>query len=1235
MTTLSPTNPPSASPPELPSDSPVHALRAALRKACAQARRVLLVRAGAKVLSATVCTLIALILIDYLLRFPAPLRWALLACAIALIVQLVRRWWGIAWSIRPTPTDLALRLEPLAGEGWTGRLASGLELAEPDPRDTEPAAVAMRAAAVHRAVRGFDPRLTARAINRAPAVRWGSAACATLAFALLLIAWRPGLAETGLQRTLMPWTDAKWPRRQIVEHVPGAEVLPIDRAVPLRALVTTTNRAEGETPVWAEHRLVVNGQAQPWERVRLTPQNATPEQSQRGELYERLVEPVLPSAASDESAIEGSVVMLEYRLETEDDFVRRRAVRLVYPPRVVDGDLSVQLPEYASALEASERFLSGPVELGDGNDARNAVGPVLAGSALELHLSFNKPVSITGIRALLERFDHENTLTIETDEDSTGATIRGVLHEPALLPLTLTDEHGIRTRGEPAYRVDVVEDLPPSIAVVVPERDEDVLPTAVIDLLARGEDDLALRTVSLVADIVRIDASAETEAGDRGQVLASVVVEDATIAEADATLQLTPLGLVPGDEVRVTAIASDAYTDPEGTPRDEVRSRARTLRIISETTLINQLRSELAGLRRAAMRLDEQQAAVEARTRETGEETTDPGESATADELAQEQDDIASRLAQQRQAAQRLAERLDRNELEDDTLRELLEQGEDLLEDAQEAADEAAERLARDDREGAEEQQREVRDEIARLVALLDRGEDSWLARQGLQRLLDEQRDIQEATAQMQEQTLGRETEQLTEDERSELQKIADRQRAAARRAEEAIDELENAAERMQERDPAQAAALEEAAATARRARLPARLDAAAGKIGENQTQQAQQQQQQAIDDMQQALDQLDEGDRLRDEALRRVLASLVETLEILVDDQSFELANLDNADAAGRDVAPLAPAMLNLQQRTLDATAQAASAGSDLAVVTDRLDRAQTAQGKAINALRAEGAQADRVRPFERTALEHLEAALEEAQQAEEDAAGRAAQREQDELRQAYTDFAARQRELITQTEPLIERQLSRRERAEARAVATSQDELALGLAQLEQDHPAITESPVFRLAHERVARLSERVAQSLREGTPGARDTLTQDSIAVLLEQLASSLENLPPPEEGFEQDSASNQGGGGGGSGGGEDPPAIPPIAELVVLRTLQDQAARATELADATGDPVDLDDAVSIQRAVAEEAQTLLESLQSDQNPPPDGLPIGPDTEIPNNEPDSGDSTGGETDGSDAP
>ncbi|MFG0306967.1 MAG: hypothetical protein ACF8Q5_12225 [Phycisphaerales bacterium JB040] len=1231
MTTLTPTNPPPAR--DLPADSPVHALRIALRRACAQARRVLLVRAGSKVVASCVVTLVGLILIDYALRFPGALRWVLLGCAIALVAHLVRRWWLVAWSIRPTPTDLALRLEPLAGAGWTGRLASGLELAEPDPRDTEPQAIALRAAAVHRAVRGFDPALTARAVNPTPALRWGAVALASLAFALLLASWKPGLAQTGLRRTLMPWTDAEWPRRQIVEHVEGDGVLPIDRAVPLRALVTTTNRAPGETPVWAQHRLIIDGQARPWERVRLTPQNATPGQALAGELYERLVEPVVPGAEPDRQP----EVTLEYRLETEDDTARRRSVQLVYPPRVVSGDLTVQLPEYATGLEASGRFLSGAVELGDGNDARNSVGPVLAGSSLTLRLRFNKPVSITAVQALLEQFDDAGTLDIETADDSAGATVRGVLNAPALLPLTLTDEHGIRTRGEPAYRVDVVEDLPPSIAVVTPERDEDVLPTAAVALLARAEDDLALRAVSLVADVVRIDASADTEPDDRGIELASVIAEGSTTTEAGATLALTPLTLVPGDEVRVTAIASDAYTGPGGAPRDQVRSRARTLRIISETTLINQLRAELAGLRRAAMRLDEQQAQVEARTRDAGEadapDVEPTGEPATPDELAREQDDIANRIAQQGQAARRLAERLERNALEDDTLRALLEQGEEILENAQEAADEAGERLARDDREGAEEEQREVRDEISRLVALLDRGEDSWLARQGLQRLLDEQRDIQEATARMQERTLGRETEQLTEDERSELQKIADRQRAAARRAEEAIDELENAAERMRERDPAQAAALEEAAATARRARLPDRLDAAAGQIGENQTQQAQQQQQQAIDDMQQALDQLDEGERLRDEALRRVLASLVETLEVLVDDQAFELANLDNAEDAGRDVVELAPAMLNLQQRTLDATAQAAGGGADLAVVTERLDRAQDAQGKAINALRAQGAQADRVRPFERTALEHLEAALEEAREAEEDAAGRAARREQEELRQAYTDLAARQRELIGQPPPYTERQLSRRERAAARGLATSQDQIASDLDALEQEHQAIDESPVFRLAHERAARLSERVARSLRDGTPGARDTLTQQSIADLLEQLAASLEDLPPPEEGFERDSASNQGGGGGS--GGEDPPAIPPIAELVVLRTLQDQAARATELADTTGEPADLDDAVSIQRAVAEQARALLESMQSDQNPQPEGLQPAPDAEIPNNGPDSGDSTGGEPDGSDAP
>ncbi|MFT5422944.1 MAG: hypothetical protein ACI89L_000713 [Phycisphaerales bacterium] len=1182
----------------------IRSLRHTLRRVRTRTRRVLLWRSVGRLMVTLGLGLLGLILIDFVLRFPAAIRWVLLLGGLTGLVHLLNRWVLPAWRFGPSPTDLALRLERAAGDEWRGRLASGLELA--DATDADPEADAIRLAAVARAMQGFTPALVARAVDAAVGRRWVLAALATLVLCAGLAWVQPQSAKTGLTRVLAPWAQAEWPRRQVVAHVGSASVLPIDRAVPIRADVRRTNRAAGETPVWAEYRIVVGNDSRPWERVRLTAQGTgLTRNAVQGELYERLIEP----GVTEEQAASGEVT-LEYRLKTEDDRTRRRTVRLVQPPRVTRGEMTITLPAYADSLDAAAAFGSGVIELGDGHDGRGVVGPVLAGSHVNLRVEFNKPVPVASITELARGFAIEGEMSIAPDPARTGATLAGVIQSPVLLPLILTDEHGIITRGEPSYRVEVVEDLPPTVAVVEPQRDEQVLATAVVDVRTLGEDDLGLREVSLWAQVFPV-ASSEGPAGDLqspsgglGEILLGrTELAGQTAAEVTATIDLAPLGLAPGDEVRLIADATDVFASAAGEPHATARSRPRVLRVISETTLIDQVRAELGGVRRAAMRLDEEQARIETGTRARDDEQR------PAAELADQQDTLARRLDQQRDATARLSERLQRNALDSPALEDLLAQSEEILKDATESADEAAERLARDDREEAEEQQQEVRDDLARLVGLLDRGEDSWLARQNLQRLLADQRELQEQTAQMQEQTLGRELDELNADERTELQKIADRQRAAAQRASEAIDELADAAERLQDRDAAQAAALEQAAASARRARLPERLEEAAGQIGDNQTQQAQQQQQQAIDDLEDALKQLDEGEKIRDETLRRMLASLVESLEILVDDQLFALTRLEEVDDVRDPAHGLDAGMVSIYERTMSAAEQAASGGGDVAVITERLGRAGDAQERAITALRADGAQADRVRGFERTSLDHLEAALAEAKQAEEQTAARAAERERAELRQEYTRLAELQRAAIANTLPLIERALDRRERAEARAVADAQDQIAQGVEQLATDYESITESPVFELAHRRIASLSEAVSEALRNGSPGARDTRSQESVAALLEQLAASLTSDPDSGEGFEQDSASSQGGGGGGSGG-DDPPAIPPLAELQVLRMLQEQAAALTQQASDTGEAIDLDDAVTLQREVAQNAQGLLDKINENDSPPAD-LPASPE------------------------
>ncbi|MFI4898741.1 MAG: hypothetical protein ACIARR_13070, partial [Phycisphaerales bacterium JB059] len=183
-------------------------LRDALARVRARARSLLLTRAGAWVLAGTLGGLIALIAIDFVLRFPAPVRWVLLLGALLALGVLgggaLRRAWGFA----PSLTSIALRLERLDPRA-RGRLASGLELArEPAPED--PAARSMLARAVEEARAAVDASAARRLTDPSGALRACGVASLAVHHAHALAIVRPGLTPTGLESVLTPGSGAEW-----------------------------------------------------------------------------------------------------------------------------------------------------------------------------------------------------------------------------------------------------------------------------------------------------------------------------------------------------------------------------------------------------------------------------------------------------------------------------------------------------------------------------------------------------------------------------------------------------------------------------------------------------------------------------------------------------------------------------------------------------------------------------------------------------------------------------------------------------------------------------------------------------------------------------------------------------------------------------------------------------------------------------------------------------------------
>lgn len=1141
-------------------------------------------------------------LIDYLFRLPGSLRLTILLVGIGLLGAAVWRRLLPTLRVKPALSTVALRLErsPFGeARGLRGVLASGIALGADRASADEPASIAvLRRQAVADAdalLEGSRPwTIVDTALLRRRAL-WAGAV--TLVAAGIAIA-SPSTAWTGLARQVAPLGSAAWPSRFEIADVTATEVHPIGTALPVRALVTRTNRDLGDTPVTVVHRVVSSDGVSSWRREPATPQRTVEfvqDGSAQGEAYERLLE--TPDVASSDDA----PARLEYYFQTPDDRTATAVVQLVEQPEITGFVVDVRPPAYAANANAA--FVSGVQEIDRSAGARRLVGPVIAGSAVTVTATLNKPALPTSDAVVTDIESGDAPAGVQTTPAGDTVVIEWTADSSARVSLGVRDQFGLESLDDAVLRFDVVPDSPPTSSIVLPARDESVLATAVVEIESEGRDDVALAWVGIESERARVPSDSEgAEPEPDGSATELVRVDTSeTRHVARASIDLATQGLVPGDVLIVTGLAADTF-DRDGATHGVVRSEPRRLRIISESELLDEVLAEFGGVRRAAIRLDEQQFEIGESVRDALERGDRPEQDA-----ARRQSAVSESLSAVRESLERVADRVERNGLRDDGLDRVLreaaaasERGERAAEQASEALRDATEREsdpneARESAEQAQDASDDVRRALEELARTLDRGEDAWSMRRALEGIVQDQQDVSGATASASASTVGRSAEELTEQERSLLDEIAQRQLELAERAAELLDELEERAEQSADGDPGQSAAMRAASRRGREQGVAQQLRDAARAVAENRGAEAGRAQAEAQEQLEEMLRDLEDAERQRDAELQRALLSLVETIESLIRAQESELARLDAGEVA------LAGGMERLHRNTLSALDEASGDTSLVAVATP-LREASDAQTAAIVLLR-DAADPVEIRAAEERSLAALERALEAAQAALDDAQQREQDRKREEVQEAYRVALEEQVRITMETAGYAERRLSRRERAALRDLAERERLLRDDIEAVRTLFPEVTESSVFDFAHTRLSDTLGRVEESLNGGEAGGLTPLDQATVERVLRGLIAALD---PPEQGEEQDFDQGGGGNAGGAQQGGPQPLIPPIAQLQMLRTLQQDVYDRTRAVEDAG--LGADAAAQIggeQREVAAQARALLEAMQQQQ--PPAGAP----------------------------
>ncbi len=1207
--------------------SSIGPVRTRLLSLRARARWMLIVAGVSVLICAAIAAALSAGLLDYIVRLPSWMRTFMLLAGVVALVVGVRRWVMPGVRFNPALTEVALRVEQSdAGRaaGLKGVLASGLELSEVEGESEQTSGMA--AHVVDEAVARFAGVRSASAVLSPVRVRHSLLTLSACIFATAAIGLVSGVEHfsVGIRRVLTPWANVQWPKRTGVADAMVQSVHPLGSALPLRAAVVRTDQRTGQTRVAAKYRVITDAGSTPVTRVLLTGQGRTIGLTSgetgpaTGELFERLIEP--SSLAPGVQASSDHPAELEYWFETDDDRTEARRIKLVPPPAIAAASITITPPAYVGTAGGAGTFARGSSDLGPGNDQRAVVGPALVGSDIELTLKLNKVVptpegSPENAHARVDWLSAaipgvEWGPDFEVAFDGPTWTLKWKAATSVRLPVRPIDQFGLRAVDEAAYSIDVVEDRSPTAAVIDPREDESVLPTAVVELQGEGRDDVGVVSVELSRQMARpakgsIGAAPEANGDSVSLTKTAAEGEIRTQATIAFSLDLSKLEPVPkpGEEVWITALAADNFALGEAR-HEAVRSSPRKLRIIKEEELIEQIRAELSGVRRTAIRLHEEQGELK--------RAVERGKVSPEDESRQQ--GLTQRISTQDEAVQRLSKRAERNRLSDEGLTGMLQDLSDLFQGAAKDSEQAAgqmeaaknaerpegeheTQLKPEQSESIAKTQESVRDQLERVAKALDQGEDSWLASRNLQRVIQQQKDLKAQTQRLGDQTMGKRPEDLTPQERAELTETAERQQRLSEQTHQAIDQLEQRAKQLEKADAAQAEGMKQAAERGRQEQVPEKMQEAARNAEKNQTSEATRQQEEAIQSMEQMAQDMQDAQRKRDARLSRTLADLLQSLERLIADQTTQIAAL-GAAVPEKNFIGLDASLIQLHQNTLDVT-EKANADRATAKIGETIAKAADAQGKAISALRAAPVNADDAEKSENESLRLLRLARDEARKKQDEAAKRDQDRKRDELRKVYREVLELQVGVQGDTEPFVGKPVERRDRSRVRSLGERQEAIRVQLDDLKKKTEGLADARVFDLAHQRLDDAMGSAGKKLRAAQPDKSVARNQDAAVRVLKSLVEALSDKSLNDDEFrEEQGGQDENGGGGGQGGGQQP-LIPPIAELKLLRGMQQEAAEVTRALDDAKDSDDLPRLGNYQKSLAERGKELIELLEQRQ------------------------------------
>jgi hypothetical protein len=462
--------------------------------------------------------------------------------------------------------------------------------------------------------------------------------------------------------------------------------------------------------------------------------------------------------------------------------------------------------------------------------------------------------------------------------------------------------------------------------------------------------------------------------------------------------------------------------------------------------------------------------------------------------------------------------------------------------------------------------QQAIADELQKMLDGMSEFETFREAVKDAQKLLKEQEDAmkQSAEAASKPELMGKPAEALNEAQKAQLENLASRQAELAKGLQNLEGKMEEMAQRNDASDPLSSAALREAAQQSRQKGTSAKMNQSGEQLAKNQMGSARAGQEQARNDLKELVDALQ---NTHDRSLARLVKELKKAeaeLEKLRQRQAKNLVKTEKARQAkdpqkrkedlqrlakeqGEIQKELSRQLQRLSKLRADAAAQAGSkASGKMSQAQQDLDQDQ-------------GEQAEK---DQEETLADLQDAQDELEQARQDAEEQLAMEQLAKMGDTLKSLSQRQDKIVEETAGFEKArgarkgQLSLAQRNEVRNLGKVQEGMKDETGELIEK---LEGAPVFALTLKRAAEAMENASQRLAKLQTDDDTQRSERGAAKRFQQLIEALKP-DPAKPGGEQ-----PGGGGGGGGGGSDD-RIPTVAQLKMLKQLQQEINERTEYFD---------------------------------------------------------------------